>query len=174
MTGLRRTADLTSPHRWLASSRSKVSEAISTSPATASDATDLTGLADLPLAVQGQRVLVVDDEEYVRVVVRSMLEDLGFEAVEACDGDQGLKAFDEADGEFAACVVDLTMPGMAGLELLELIRERSPSVPVLLVSGYSSHEVRQREAQSKNISFLQKPFTIAQFKSAIDPHLSAA
>lgn len=171
MTGLRRTVDSTSSHRSLASSGPKGSEANKPSTGIASEASDL---SDLPLAVKGQRVLVVDDEEYVRGVVRSMLEDLGFEAVEACDGDEGLKAFDDAGGEFAVCVVDLTMPGMAGLELLELIRERNLSVPVLLVSGYSRHEVRQREAQSKNISFLQKPFTIAQFKSAIDTHLSAA
>ena len=125
-------------------------------------------------SVRRQKVLVVDDEEYVRGIVSTMLEDLGYEAVEACDGDQGLKAFEHSSHEFAACIIDLTMPGMAGLELLELIRAKDASFPGLLVSGYARHEVRQREASATSVSFLQKPFTMAQFKSAIDSHLDAA
>lgn len=121
-----------------------------------------------------KKVLVVDDEEYVRGIVRTMLDDLGYEAIEACDGDQGLKTFEHSKNKFAACIIDLTMPGMAGLELLELIRAQDAAVPVLLVSGYARHEVRQREASSTSVSFLQKPFTLAQFKSAIDSHLDAA
>ena len=121
-----------------------------------------------------QKVLVVDDEEYVRGILRTMLEDLGYESIEASDGDEGLRLFEHARNNFVACIIDLTMPGMAGLELLELIRAQDATVPVLLVSGYARHEVREREARSKRVSFLQKPFTIAQFKSAIDSHLDAA
>ena len=119
-------------------------------------------------------MLVVDDEEYVRGILRTMLEDLGYESIEASDGDEGLRLFEHARNSFVACIIDLTMPGMAGLELLELIRAQDATVPVLLVSGYARHEVREREARSKRVSFLQKPFTIAQFKSAIDSHLDAA
>lgn len=118
------------------------------------------------------KVLVVDDEEYVRGVLASMLGTMGFESVEAKNGDEGLAAFTNAGDTFVACVIDLTMQGMGGMELLERIREVDPEVPVVLVSGYSPHEVRQKEAKSPNISFLQKPFTLDQFRSSINSQLS--
>lgn len=114
------------------------------------------------------KVLVVDDEDYVRTILRGMLEKMGYEPVEAEDGDQGLAAFSSDVDQFVACIIDLTMPGMAGMELLEHIRNLNDTVPVLLVSGYSRHEVRQQEAKSTNISFLQKPFTMDQFKEAME------
>ncbi len=114
------------------------------------------------------KVLIVDDEDYVRGVLRSMLESMGYEPIDAENGDQGLAAFTAANGQIVACIIDLSMPGMAGMELLDHIRELDDTVPVLLVSGYSRHEVRQQEAKSTNISFLQKPFTMDQFKKAMD------
>ncbi len=118
-------------------------------------------------------VLVVDDEEYVRGILRGMLQNMGFDAIEASDGHKGLEAFDEYGDRIVACIIDLTMPGMAGMELLSRIREVNSSVPVLLVSGYSRHEVREQEAKSPHLSFLQKPFTLEQFKTAMDAQLAA-
>jgi two-component SAPR family response regulator len=51
-------------------------------------------------------------------------------------------------------VIDLTLQGMDGIELIERIREVDPEVPVVLISGYSPYEVRQKEAKSVNVSFL--------------------
>ena len=113
------------------------------------------------------RVLVVDDEEYVRGIVTSMLKSIGYEAVEASDGDKGLAIFSDPSSQFDACIIDLTMPGMGGIELLERIRDLDADIPILLVSGYSRHEVRQREAKSTNVSFLQKPFTLDQFRTSM-------
>lgn len=118
------------------------------------------------------KVLVVDDEDYVRGILRGMLENMGYEPVEAENGDQGLATFSAESNQFVACIIDLTMPGMAGMELLEHIRKLNDAVPVLLVSGYSRHEVRQQEAKSSNISFLQKPFTMDQFQQAMRAHIS--
>jgi DNA-binding NtrC family response regulator len=118
------------------------------------------------------KVLVVDDEEYVRGILATMLGSMGFESVEAKNGDEGLAAFTNTGDTFIACVIDLTMQGMGGMELLERIREVDSEVPVVLVSGYSPYEVRQKEARSTNISFLQKPFTLDQFKSLMNAQLS--
>ena len=129
--------------------------------------TDTSG-STLDVTCDRGKVLVVDDEDYVRGILRGMLENMGYQPVEAEDGDQGLAAFRADDDQFVACIIDLTMPGMAGMELLEHIRKLDDKVPVLLVSGYSRHEVRQQEAKSPNISFLQKPFTLDQFKEAME------
>jgi len=113
------------------------------------------------------KVLVVDDEEYVRDLVRNMLESIGFEVLEAKDGSEGLALF-SGQQDLNVCVIDVTMPGMGGIELARKIREQNASVPVLLVSGYSQQDVRDGKLGAENIKFLQKPFTIDQIKLAID------
>jgi len=129
-------------------------------------------ITDQPVMSVKGKVLVVDDEEYVRGMLASMLGSMGLESVEANNGDDGLAAFIGTGGKFIACVIDLTMQGMGGLELLERIREVDSRVPIVLVSGYSPHDVRQKESKSASISFLQKPFTLEQFRSSINAHLS--
>jgi two-component system cell cycle sensor histidine kinase/response regulator CckA len=120
------------------------------------------------------KVLVVDDEEYVRTILKGMLETMGYGTIEASDGDVGLQAFDDSKKDIVACIIDLTMPGMTGMELLGSIRDLDVEIPIILVSGYSRHEVRQQEAKSPNLSFLQKPFTMEQFKSALTAQLNVA
>ena len=121
----------------------------------------------------GGKVLVVNDEDYVRGILGKMLEAMGYTVVEAHDGIKGLELF-EANTDLVACVVDLTMPGMAGMELLSRIQEIRSDIPVLLMSGYSRLEVRQQEARSSQVRFLQKPFTMEQFGLQFREALSAA
>lgn len=118
-----------------------------------------------------RKVLVVDDEDYVRGILRGMLESMKIQVIEAEDGFRGLDRF-RAESDLAACVIDLTMPGMSGMELLATIQQEKPDMPVLLVSGYSRHEVRQQQAKSNLVSFLQKPFTTEQFQLAIQAQLA--
>jgi two-component system cell cycle sensor histidine kinase/response regulator CckA len=113
------------------------------------------------------KVLVVDDEEYVRDLVRDMLEFIGFEVLEAENGSEGLALF-SGQQVLNVYVIDVTMPGMGGIELARKIREQNASVPVLLVSGCSQQDVRDGKFGAENIKFLQKPFTIDQIKLAID------
>jgi CheY-like chemotaxis protein len=82
------------------------------------------------------KVLVVDDDEYVRDLVRNMLESIGFEVLEATNGSEGLALFSGQE-DLNVCVIDVTMSRMGGIELARKIREQNASVPVLLVSGYS-------------------------------------
>lgn len=128
-------------------------------------------MSELQIMTSKQSILVVDDEQYAREVLSDILEDMGYEVVIAKDGYEGLEIFSRAFTEISACVLDLNMPGMAGLELLDRIREVDNEMPVLLVSGYSRHEVRQKEAKSGNVSFLQKPFTRDQFQTAFEARL---
>ncbi len=119
------------------------------------------------------KVLIVDDEEYAREVLEKMLDSLEYEVISAKDGFDGLDAFQAESEGISACVIDLTMPGMAGMELLEKIRDINQMVPILLVSGYTRHEVKQKEARAGNIAFLQKPFTKRQFQDALEARLAA-
>ena len=114
------------------------------------------------ISVEGWRgqgtILVVDDEEEVRVVTRSMLEEFGFTALLAADGRQGVELFRQHAGEIAAVLLDLTMPGLSGEETLQQLLQIQPEVRVILTSGYNELEATRRFAGQGIASFIQKPY----------------
>lgn len=102
-------------------------------------------------------VLIVEDEPVVRQFARQVLESAGFAVCEASDGHEGLATFAERRDSITAVILDLTMPGMDGLELLRELREMQPDVPALVMSGYSEAEVATRFA-GLDVGFIHKPF----------------
>jgi CheY-like chemotaxis protein len=103
-------------------------------------------------------ILVVDDEDGVRTLAALLLQQLGFEVVQAADGPQGLEQF-RRHAAVRLVLLDLTMPHWNGEETLRELRKESADVPVILMSGYSERELRQRFAGKGVAGFLQKPFT---------------
>jgi two-component system, cell cycle sensor histidine kinase and response regulator CckA len=99
-------------------------------------------------------VLVIDDEDLVRDVVARMVEDLGYAAVTAADGQTGLAMVDEQ--EVDAVLVDLTMPAMSGADVVAALRQRRPNLPVVLCSGYD----RDGRGPITADAYLPKPFRI--------------
>jgi len=79
------------------------------------------------------KVLIVDDEELIRLNLRMLLEDLGYCVVEAADGREGLDAFDREGPDLI--LADLRMPVMDGLSMIAALREKSTETPVIVVSG---------------------------------------
>ncbi len=106
----------------------------------------------------GQRVLVVDDELGIREGCRKILEADGYAVETAGDGEEGLARFDER-GDFAAVLVDLRMPKMSGLELIEEIRERDDNVVLLVITAYGSVETAVEATRRGAYDYVQKPFT---------------
>jgi len=82
---------------------------------------------------QSAKVLIVDDEELIRLNLRMLLEDLGYCVVEAADGREGLDAFDRDGPDLI--LADLRMPVMDGLSMIAALREKSTETPVIVVSG---------------------------------------
>ncbi len=82
---------------------------------------------------QSAKVLIVDDEELIRLNLRMLLEDLGYCVVEAADGREGLDAFDREGPDLI--LADLRMPVMDGLSMIAALREKSTETPVIVVSG---------------------------------------
>ena len=96
-------------------------------------------------------ILIVDDEDMVRRVLRLSVERLGFEVIEAPDGASGEAKFREHSGSLRAVILDLTMPGRSGAEVMKTLRELDAEVPIVLTSGYS-------EDATEADAFLPKPF----------------
>ena len=110
-------------------------------------------------SVARRRVLLVDDEALVREVSARQLERLGFEVLVCGDGAQALRSFSDHRDDIAFVLLDLTMPGMSGIETLRALREVDAEVRVLLMSGYSESEAIGAFAELEPNQFLQKPFT---------------
>lgn len=81
-------------------------------------------------------ILLVDDDDAVREITAAILEDLGYEVREASSGDAALEAL-ARNPRVDLMMVDVSMPGMSGIDLTRAVRERRPEVPVLLVTGYA-------------------------------------
>ena len=103
-------------------------------------------------------ILVVDDEELIRTVAQMMLQSFGFEVLVAKGGQEALELFREKAGEVTLVLLDLTMPGMDGVQTFRELRTLKADVPVLLMSGFNEVEAVNRFAGRGLAGFLQKPF----------------
>jgi PAS domain S-box-containing protein len=106
-------------------------------------------------------ILVVDDEETVRKFMARVLMRCGFTIIEASDGTEALEKLEATAGELVAVVLDLTMPGLDGSEVLARVRRDWPALPVVLVSGYSSAIPADANA------FVKKPFSEQELVAAV-------
>lgn len=108
--------------------------------------------AEAGSAPNARTVLVIDDEALVRDVVARMVEDLGYAAMTAADGQSGLDLADRAD----AVLVDLTMPHMSGADVVAALRLKRPNLPVVVCSGYD----RDSRGPVQADAYLPKPFRL--------------
>jgi len=112
-------------------------------------------------------VLVADDEDEVRQIASDILEKLGFTVVSATDGHEAVQAFEREPSRFDLVLLDLTMPGVSGVEALRRMRGRRPDLPALMMSGYAETEAEARLAGLTSARFLQKPFTVASLVAIV-------
>jgi CheY-like chemotaxis protein len=104
-------------------------------------------------------VLVIDDEEPVREAVCDILEIEAIEVITAADGLEGIKLFEQNHGEIDLVLLDLSMPGLGGVETFSRLRKIDATVPVLMSSGYNQKEVDSQFSGEQPAGFLQKPYS---------------
>jgi len=110
-------------------------------------------------------VLVIDDDAPVRSAARRILGRAGFAVLEAVDGESGIATFRAAPHAIACVMVDLTMPGMDGMEVAAGIRAIRPAVRIVLASGFDAGAASGFPAG--DYVFLHKPFTASQLVEAV-------
>jgi PAS domain S-box-containing protein len=136
-------------------------------PATADPAAAReTRRADQDLTGTGT-ILVIDDEEIVRQTAKSALERFGYSVVTAEGGKEGLEVFSKLGDEVALVLLDMTMPQMAGEEVLRQLRALRPAVAVVLSSGYNEVEATRRFTGQGLAGFIQKPYSAAQLAERV-------
>ena len=113
-----------------------------------------------------RRILLVDDDAMVRLLLSSHLEEVGYNIVQASDGLGALARLDGGE-DIDLLVTDFSMPGMNGLALIQEARKRMPDLPVLLLTGYADTGVRDRiiEGATGNTATLRKPVSPEELAS---------
>jgi two-component system, cell cycle sensor histidine kinase and response regulator CckA len=105
------------------------------------------------------RVLLVEDQEPVRIVTRRLLEQGGYSVLEAASGHEAVQMYDECGGAVDLVLTDVIMPQMNGRELAAHLRARNPNLRLLYMSGYADNRAVRRGADGADDEYIQKPFT---------------
>ncbi len=114
----------------------------------------------------GQSVLLVEDDNSVRLLVRDVLEELGYKATEAADGQQAVRIL-ESGRRFDLMISDVGLPGMNGRQLAEIARAHLPDLPILFVTGYAEGAAVRGGFLSNNMQMITKPFQIEMLSARI-------
>jgi DNA-binding NtrC family response regulator len=119
------------------------------------------------------RILVVDDDQAICTVAKTVLELNGHEAVVAADGRAGLRKIETEN--YDLLIVDIFMPGMDGLETIKLVNERRPGMPIIVISGLSFRSISGAQPDFLSMATklgatrsLQKPFRSQELLSAVE------
>ena len=120
--------------------------------------------AAAPGSVDGtETVLLVEDEQGVRFLVRALLERSGYTVIDAESARDAIDAFDRCADAIDVLITDVIMPGGKGPALFERLSERRPSLKVLYMSGYTEDAVTRDGLLPPGIAFVQKPFNADEF-----------
>ncbi len=111
--------------------------------------------------------LVVDDEEFVRDMLETVLERFGYRVLLAVNGREAVEVYEKNARHITLIVLDLIMPVMSGEHALALIHEKNPDVPVLISTASPEVDVKRLSALHGRLHVLHKPFTVAQLSARL-------
>jgi CheY-like chemotaxis protein len=122
-------------------------------------------------SLPGPTVLVVEDEDLLRAGIRRLLQNEGYNVLEAADGATALQLLDRTPPETVALVLtDLRMPVMDGRQLAAALARRRPSLPIVFMSGFTA-QLMDLRLVSPGLAFLAKPFRNEDLLAAISQQL---
>ncbi len=121
------------------------------------------------------RILVIDDEDDIRLTVRLTLESMGHDVSEATNGNEGLERFIAEKNDMV--ITDILMPDKEGMETIIELKKIRPDLKIIVMSGggriNAAHVLETAKRLGANIA-LKKPFSIAQLSSAVESCLAAS
>ena len=114
-----------------------------------------------------ETILLVEDDEMVRNLVRTVLQDNGYTILEALHGGKALSVVEQHEGPIDLLVTDVIMPEMSGQELAEQLKTLYPQMKMLFMSGYTDDAVVRHGVRTAEVEFLPKPFSPSVLASKI-------
>lgn len=123
---------------------------------------------DVAAAGPAKRILVVDDEEGIRTLVRKILDRQGFAVSEAESGDAALQLLEREEAAFDLLITDMMMPGLDGRTLAGRVSQKRPGIRILFISGYTEDAELQSGRLAAGTAFLPKPFPHSALVDAVN------
>ncbi len=114
-------------------------------------------------------ILLVEDEDVLRELLRELLEFKGYSVLEACNGQEAMQVSEAHEGKVDLLLTDVVMPKMSGNDLAEAMRKFHPGLKIIFMSGYtgdSSFSVLEA-LDGGNVDFLQKPFRMKMLEEKV-------
>jgi CheY-like chemotaxis protein len=120
-------------------------------------------------------ILLVEDEDMLRGLIRELLEIKGFTVIEASQGVEALELMAAAPSPVDLVLTDVVMPHMSGSELVERLRGEFPGLKVIFMSGYTgaNNAAIHKSLEMPGVAFLQKPFRLNALISVVEGLLAA-
>ncbi|MCP4221284.1 MAG: response regulator [bacterium] len=113
-------------------------------------------------------VLLIDDESVIRELGTEMLEGLDMDCITASTGETGIDLYRRRKDDIYMVILDVELPGICGDEVFEVLREITPDVKILLVSGHAQEFIEQRFFKRIVKHFMSKPFHEGHLRESID------
>ena len=130
-------------------------------------------ITELPRGRPGDIILVVEDEDQVRRMSLAALEELGYQTLQAADGEQALVLLRERS-DIRLLFTDVVMPGINGRQLADQARLVRPGLPVLFTTGYTRNAIIHNGVVDSDALFISKPFTLEQLAYKLNAALGRA
>ena len=115
------------------------------------------------------KILIVEDEENIRLLYKEELEDLGYDVILASDGKEAIKKYDVQQPDLI--ILDIQLPGMGGIETMNIIREKSRDVPIILCTAYGEYKQDMKTWASD--AYLIKSADLKELLSTVKKILAA-
>jgi len=128
-----------------------------------------------PANLSGQgTILFVEDEASVRVIAAKTMRKRGYTVVEAEDGEEALEILEDGEHTFDMMISDVVMPGMDGPTLLKEGRALLGDARIVFISGYAEEQFSDLLSEEPDVTFLPKPFTLAQLAEKVKAEIGDA
>lgn len=118
-------------------------------------------------------LLIVDDERSIREFSSEYLSDLGYKIFTAEDGEAAITTFDSKFHDINLIILDLTLPKISGIEVLDYVKRKNPDVKVVLTSGYMIEKESGKVEDLKIDDFIQKPYTVEKLAQVVRKNLDS-
>jgi PAS domain S-box-containing protein len=116
------------------------------------------GSAEVNPVAGSETILLVEDEEQVRIIAQEVLETMGYSVLSAANGEQALEIAKQYDGPIHLAITDVVMPQMGGRELIDRLVPLRPNIRVIYMSGYTDDAIMRHSLLDEKVQFIQKPF----------------
>jgi len=116
-------------------------------------------------------VLMIEDEEHIRIVFRDAMFDEGVMVVGTATGEDGVKFYNEHHHEISLVVLDLSLPGISGEETFKRLKVIDPKVRVVVSSGFPNEDVTKKFDGTGVIGYLQKPYNYVTLVNSVNRFL---